>query len=92
MPVPGFLDLRVTHADTRRRGICVYVEVVISTMSTGEQDLALVVPPLLQRGVPMLKISSKKIKQVIIRLEDGAIHWASRKGTKGKSLCNSSTT
>jgi len=44
----------------------------------GELRLALVT------GVPMLKISSKKIKQVIVRLVDGAISWHSRKGTKGQ--------
>ena len=43
------------------------------------------VPSTLAKGVPMLKISSKKIKQVIIRIEDGAITWASGKGSKGKS-------
>ena len=42
------------------------------------------VPAQLVAGVPMLKISSKKIKQVIVRLDDGAIHWQSRKGSKGQ--------
>ena len=41
------------------------------------------VPPALVDGVPMLKISSKKMKQVIIRLHDGAITWASRKDSRG---------
>jgi phosphatidylinositol phospholipase C delta len=44
------------------------------------------VPDALAHGVPMLKISSKKIKQVIMRLEDGAITWAGAKSTRGKRI------
>jgi hypothetical protein len=55
-------------------------------MSTTSPGNGLEIPRALARGVPMLKISSKKIKQVIIRIEDSAIHWASRRGTKGKYL------
>ncbi|KAL7424581.1 hypothetical protein Q5752_000265 [Cryptotrichosporon argae] len=35
------------------------------------------VPAALERGVPMLKVSSKKIKQIIVRLSGTAITWAS---------------
>ena len=41
------------------------------------------IPAALVSGVPMLKISSKKIKQVIIRLDGGSISWASRNESKG---------
>ena len=44
------------------------------------------VPSALVAGVPMLKISSKKIKQVIVRLHDGVITWASRNNSKGEQL------
>ncbi|WVR05835.1 hypothetical protein IAU60_002861 [Kwoniella sp. DSM 27419] len=37
------------------------------------------VPAVLSQGVPMLKISSRKIKQVIFRLRDGIISWSSKK-------------
>ncbi|KAK8865887.1 hypothetical protein IAR55_001035 [Kwoniella newhampshirensis] len=37
------------------------------------------VPPALTQGVPMLKISSKKIKQVIVRIRNGGISWSSKK-------------
>ena len=36
------------------------------------------VPKQLERGVPMLKISSKKLKQVVIKLDDGEISWAGK--------------
>ncbi|WWD17929.1 hypothetical protein CI109_102374 [Kwoniella shandongensis] len=38
-----------------------------------------IVPPALVQGVPMLKISSKKIKQVIVRIRGGGISWSSKK-------------
>ena len=34
------------------------------------------VPRPLVKGVPMMKISSKKMKQVTMKLEDGCITWA----------------
>ncbi|OCF32784.1 phosphatidylinositol phospholipase C, delta [Kwoniella heveanensis CBS 569] len=37
------------------------------------------VPAPLVQGVPMLKISSRKIKQVIFRVRAGAISWSSKK-------------
>lgn len=43
------------------------------------------VPPLLAAGVPMLKVSSKKIKPVTVRLSDSAITWPSLKGGRGTS-------
>lgn len=43
------------------------------------------VPPLLAAGVPMLKVSSKKIKPVTVRLTDTAITWPSLKGGRGQS-------
>jgi len=46
-------------------------------------DDAVVVPAALVAGVPMLKMTSKKIKQVLVRLEDGAIAWASRSNRRG---------
>lgn len=49
-----------------------------------ENPASAVVPLALRNGVPMLKTSSKKIKQVIVRLEEGSIQWASRQGTKGQ--------
>lgn len=42
------------------------------------------VPPLLAAGVPMLKVSSKKIKPVTVRLTDTAITWPSLKGGRGE--------
>ena len=42
------------------------------------------VPPSLVAGVPMLKISSKKMKQVVMRLEGGAISWAGSGNSKGQ--------
>ncbi|EIW70015.1 hypothetical protein TREMEDRAFT_38681 [Tremella mesenterica DSM 1558] len=36
------------------------------------------VPRQLSKGVPMLKISSKKLKQVVIRIEDDEIKWAGK--------------
>ena len=42
------------------------------------------VPTALRRGVPMLKISSKKIKQVIIRIQDNAIDWSTTKVSRGE--------
>jgi phosphatidylinositol phospholipase C delta len=42
------------------------------------------VPPALVAGVPMLKISSKKMKQVVMRLEGGAISWAGSGNSKGQ--------
>jgi hypothetical protein len=53
-------------------------------MASQDAKKSFVVPPALCRGVPMLKISSKKIKQVIIRIQDGAIDWQNLKGTKSK--------
>jgi phosphatidylinositol phospholipase C delta len=44
------------------------------------------VPVPLERGVPMLKISSKKMKQVIMRLSDGCITWAGTASSRGKLL------
>ncbi|WWC86214.1 uncharacterized protein L201_001087 [Kwoniella dendrophila CBS 6074] len=38
-----------------------------------------VVPVALAQGVPMLKISSRKMKQVIIRLRNDGISWSSKK-------------
>ncbi|WRT64100.1 uncharacterized protein IL334_001029 [Kwoniella shivajii] len=37
------------------------------------------VPTALVHGVPMLKISSRKMKQVIIRIRNGGISWSSKK-------------
>lgn len=34
------------------------------------------VPPALHTGTPMQKISSKKIKQVVMRVSEGSITWA----------------
>ncbi|OCF55510.1 phosphatidylinositol phospholipase C, delta [Kwoniella mangroviensis CBS 10435] len=50
--------------------------------STFEMDSTAVdgiVPMALVQGVPMLKISSKKMKQVIIRVNNGGISWSSKK-------------
>ncbi|OXB38510.1 phosphatidylinositol phospholipase C, delta [Cryptococcus neoformans] len=41
-----------------------------------------VVPSQLQMGVPMLKISSKKIKQVIFKIRNGCILWSSKKDSR----------
>lgn len=43
-----------------------------------------VVPLQLQMGVPMLKISSKKIKQVIFKIRSGCILWSSKKDSRGR--------
>lgn len=43
------------------------------------------VPPLLAAGVPMLKVSSKKIKPVILSLSPTTITWPSLKGGKSAS-------
>lgn len=43
-----------------------------------------VVPLQLQMGVPMLKISSKKIKQVIFKIRNGCILWSSKKDSRGR--------
>ena len=45
-------------------------------------DTVVIAPALLQ-GVPMYKISSKKIKQVIIRLTEDRISWAGSKSSHG---------
>jgi hypothetical protein len=42
-------------------------------------------PNPLAKGVPMLKVSSKKIKHRIISLEADEIRWESRKGGKSRS-------
>jgi hypothetical protein len=42
------------------------------------------VPPALVAGVPMMKISSKKVKQVVMHLEDGAITWAGSGSSKSE--------
>jgi phosphatidylinositol phospholipase C delta len=44
------------------------------------------IPSALAHGVPMLKISSKKIKQVIMRLSDGEITWAGANNSKGEEF------
>jgi len=54
--------------------------------ATAVVDNGTAVPPALVNGVPMLKISSKKIKQVIIRIQDGAIDWSSVKISRGELL------
>nr|XP_019049181.1 phosphatidylinositol phospholipase C, delta [Kwoniella bestiolae CBS 10118]OCF28111.1 phosphatidylinositol phospholipase C, delta [Kwoniella bestiolae CBS 10118] len=46
-------------------------------MASGDVDG--MVPMALVQGVPMLKISSKKMKQVIIRINNGGISWSSKK-------------
>ncbi len=46
--------------------------------TTGSVPLALV------KGVPMLKITSKKIKQVVVRLRGDTITWTSRIGGRGR--------
>lgn len=43
------------------------------------------IPPALAAGVPMLKVSSKKIKPVNVRLSPTTITWPSLKGGKGES-------
>ena len=45
------------------------------------------IPRVLALGVPMLKMSSKKIKQVVIRLLDNSITWEGRNNSEGRS-CN----
>ncbi|WVQ97242.1 hypothetical protein IAU59_004352 [Kwoniella sp. CBS 9459] len=47
--------------------------------STTESSDPSFVPTALVQGVPMLKISSRKIKQVIFRVRGGAISWSSKK-------------
>lgn len=42
-------------------------------------------PKQLTSGVPMLKVSSKKIKPVIVTLSPTTITWPSLKGGKGAS-------
>ncbi|WVQ71248.1 hypothetical protein IAR50_000773 [Cryptococcus sp. DSM 104548] len=41
-----------------------------------------VIPPQLALGVPMLKISSRKIKQVIFKIRNGCIMWSSKKDSR----------
>ncbi|ODN84111.1 hypothetical protein L202_00124 [Cryptococcus amylolentus CBS 6039] len=41
-----------------------------------------VIPPQLAQGVPMLKISSRKIKQVIFKIRNGCILWSSKKDSR----------
>jgi hypothetical protein len=57
--------------------------VAMSSDGTATPVREAIIPQALVNGVPMLKISSKKIKQVIVRLEDLAITWASGTGNKG---------
>ncbi|ORX33745.1 PLC-like phosphodiesterase [Kockovaella imperatae] len=40
------------------------------------------IPTALKDGVPMLKMTSRKIKQLIIRIHKGSIVWGSSKGTE----------
>ena len=61
----------------RRRRAATYDQI----MSEAEKQA---VPPSLVAGVPMLKISSKKMKQVVMRLEGGAISWAGSGNSKGQ--------
>jgi hypothetical protein len=42
------------------------------------------VPPALEAGTPMQKISSKKIKQVVMRINDECITWAGSNDSKSK--------
>jgi hypothetical protein len=46
-----------------------------------------VVPKHLQDGIPMLKVSAKKVKQMVFRLdgEEGTLKWPSKKGGVGQS-------
>ena len=41
------------------------------------------IPVDLKEGVPMLRMTSRKIKQVIIKIHRGNIVWGSSKGTEG---------
>ena len=43
------------------------------------------VPKALQAGTPMQKISSKKIKQVVMRITEGSITWAGSGDSKSES-------
>ena len=40
------------------------------------------IPPALRAGTPMQKISSKKIKQVVMRINEGCITWAGSSESK----------
>ena len=40
------------------------------------------VPPALRAGTPMQKISSKKIKQVVMRINEGCVSWAGSSESK----------
>lgn len=55
----------------------------INLMSAIMSDPVLPVPKALVKGVPMLKISSKKMKQVIMKLHEGCITWAGSSNSRG---------
>jgi hypothetical protein len=61
--------------------------VVRSDSTDNLSDASLQIPGILRKGVPMLKVSAKKVQQRMVRIapEEGRIRWESRKG--GVSAC-----
>jgi len=55
-------------------------------LNVGSDLLDVKVPALLQQGTPMFKVSSKKIKSRMVRLDAdlGQIQWQSKKSGVGK--------
>lgn len=56
-----------------------------SPKGDGAEEHASGLPRQLTSGVPMLKVSSKKIKPVIVTLSPTTITWPSLKGGRGES-------
>lgn len=52
--------------------------------SAAQSNLAQDVPRALVSGTPMQKISSKKIKQVVMKVTDGSITWAGSGDSKSE--------
>jgi hypothetical protein len=62
----------------------------LDTMTDADHPSDFKIPLLLQRGTPLLKISSKKAKTVMFALDAdaGIIRWESKKGGKSTSFRN----
>jgi hypothetical protein len=58
-------------------------------MTSGNKgEINMGIPPALTAGTPMQKISSKKIKQVVIKITEGSITWAGSGDSKSEWVQN----
>jgi hypothetical protein len=83
IPFPLLLERAHTPLD-------VAVPILFLGMSAPPDDdrasASLQIPDILRKGVPMLKVSAKKVQQRLVRIapEEGRILWESRKGGSSK--------